>query len=120
MGKSLFQEYMGNPPENTPTLTKEYLEGLLSSVFDKRRPFQDDTPLVPAYLTVPVEDLWFDFKDATNADIDARVEERYKDLPEGSYQIGDPSTFMATTGRGGYILYKKEFYKQLRDALSNG
>lgn len=54
---------------------------------------------------------------ATDQQIEDYVNEKYKDLPHGSYQIGE-DPWLIFTGRGGFIRSKIELLKALRDELN--
>lgn len=55
----------------------------------------------------------------SDAEIDAYVEDQFKDLPGGSYKIEVPGLFSMTTGIGGWIIFNKSLLKTKRDALPN-
>lgn len=51
---------------------------------------------------------------ATDEEIEKYCNEKYKDLPHGSYQIGE-GPWVIFTGRGGYILSEIALMKAVRD-----
>lgn len=52
----------------------------------------------------------------SDEEIEKEINEKYKDLPEGLYQIGY-SPYIAMTGRQGYINYQISLEKGIRDVI---
>jgi hypothetical protein len=57
----------------------------------------------------------------TDEEIKTRIEEQYKDLPDGLYQIGSglDGGFCAMTGRRGYIEFEISLALHARDMFFN-